>query len=68
MSTREASGSMAKTTTTNLKADRPTQIIGFRLSQELAREVKAEAGRRGMRLARLFEELWDDYRRRRPKS
>jgi len=47
---------------------RPTQIIGFRLSQDLAREVKAEAAHRGMKLTRLFEELWEQYRRRRPRA
>jgi hypothetical protein len=38
-----------------------SQIVGFRLETELARKVKAEAGRRGMRLNKLFEELWTNY-------
>jgi hypothetical protein len=60
---------MAKTKpTTPRKRDAPTQIIGFRLGQSLAREVKAEAAQRGLKLARLFEELWEDYRKRWPKK
>jgi hypothetical protein len=38
-----------------------SQIVGFRLERELARKVKAEAGRRGIRLNTLFEELWTNY-------
>lgn len=38
-----------------------SQIVGFRLETELARKVKAEAGRRGIRLNKLFEELWANY-------
>ncbi|HMS21116.1 MAG TPA: hypothetical protein PKK17_11095 [Sphingorhabdus lacus] len=38
-----------------------SQIVGFRLDTELARKVKAEAGRRGIRLNVLFEELWAGY-------
>jgi hypothetical protein len=34
------------------------RILGFSLSPELAREVKAEAERRGISLRTLFEELW----------
>jgi predicted HicB family RNase H-like nuclease len=41
--------------------DEGSQIVGFRLDQELARKVKAEAGRRGIRLNTLFEELWAGY-------
>lgn len=39
-----------------------SQIVGFRISKELAAEVKAEADRRGIRLNLLFEELWQLYR------
>lgn len=38
-----------------------SQIVGFRLDAALARTVKAEAGRRGIRLNTLFEELWASY-------
>lgn len=38
-----------------------SQIVGFRLNPELARSVKAEAGRRGIKLNVLFEELWANY-------
>jgi hypothetical protein len=34
------------------------QIVGFSLSVERAREVKAEAASRGISLKTLFEELW----------
>ena len=44
-----------------------SQIVGFRLDTELARKVKAEAGRRGIRLNTLFEELWASYEKQ-PKS
>lgn len=37
------------------------QIVGFSLSPELARAVKAEAGRRGLSLRKLFEEMWGLY-------
>lgn len=37
------------------------RIIGFSLSQELARKVKIEAGRRQISLKRLFEEMWTLY-------
>ncbi len=45
-----------------------SQIIGFRLERELARKVKIEAGRRGIRLNTLFEELWTNYENRKSKS
>lgn len=46
-----------------------SQIVGFRLDRELARRVKAEAARRGIRLNTLFEELWADYEKQsKPKS
>lgn len=39
-----------------------SQIIGLRLSLSLARDVKEEAARRGMRINKLFEEMWTLYR------
>lgn len=38
------------------------QIIGFSLSPDMARDVKAEAGRRGVSLRKLFEEMWAGYK------
>lgn len=38
------------------------QIVGFSLSPEMARDVKAEAGRRGVSLRKLFEEMWAGYK------
>lgn len=44
------------------------QIVGFSLSPDMARDVKAEAGRRGMSLRKLFEEMWDSYGKTPPKA
>jgi hypothetical protein len=38
------------------------KIVGFSLAPQMAREVKAEAGRRGISLRKLFEELWAGYK------
>ena len=39
-------------------------IIGISLSPALASKVKAEAGRRQIRLKQLFEEMWVLYEKR----
>jgi hypothetical protein len=39
-------------------------IIGISLSPALASKVKAEAGRRQIRLKQLFEEMWALYEKR----
>lgn len=49
-----------------MKASKPSssqlrKIIGISLSPALASKVKAEAGRRQIRLKRLFEEMWELY-------
>jgi hypothetical protein len=44
------------------------QIVGFSLPPETAREVKAEAGRRGLSLRKLFDELWQLYQEKNPKA
>jgi hypothetical protein len=44
--------------TDSKNAKRARQIVGFSLSPELAREVKAEAAKRGVALKILFEEIW----------
>lgn len=38
------------------------KIVGFSLSPDMARDVKAEAGRRGVSLRKLFEEMWSGYK------
>ena len=43
------------------RGPKPRRIIGFSLSPELASRVKAEAGRRQVKLNDLFEELWTLY-------
>jgi len=45
-----------------------SQVVGFRIPQPLARDVKAEAGKRGLKLNQLFAELWDLYRKQKPKK
>ena len=42
------------------------QIVGISLAPEMARAVKAEAGRRGISLRKLFEELWTRYEKTKP--
>lgn len=51
-------------------ADHPTprKIVGFSLSPEMARKVKAEAARQGVSLKRLFEEMWAIYEKEKKKS
>jgi hypothetical protein len=39
------------------------RIVGFSLSLELASKIKAEAGRRQIRLKSLLEEMWLLYER-----
>ena len=41
----------------------PRKIVGFSLSPALARDVKAEAARRGLSLRKLFEEMWELYKK-----
>jgi hypothetical protein len=43
---------------------RPRQIVGFTLSPELAREVKAHAAQHGLSLRKLFEDMWQVYKKR----
>ena len=58
MSTSRLFVTMSKPTDTKPRARR---ILGFSLSPKMAGEVKAEAGRRGITLRKLFEELWEFY-------
>lgn len=39
-----------------------TQVVGFRISPDLARELKAEAKIRQLRLNQLLAEMWKLYR------
>lgn len=43
------------------------QIVGFSIPPELAVNVKMEAAERGLSLRKLFEEMWDTYRKSRRK-
>jgi hypothetical protein len=43
------------------------RIVGFSLSPQMAKKVKAEAARRGITLRALFEELWGLYEKQ-PKK
>jgi len=38
-----------------------TEIVGIRLTPQLANAFKAEAARRGLRVNQLFLEMWSDY-------
>jgi hypothetical protein len=38
-----------------------TELLGIRVTAAQRREVKVEAARRGLTIAELFEELWQDY-------
>jgi hypothetical protein len=44
------------------------RIVGFSLPPELASKVKAEAGRRQIRLKVLFEEMWALYEKHSPRG
>ncbi len=44
---------------------RPRQIIGLSLDPDLAREVKAHAGKHGLSLKQLFAEMWQLYKKER---
>jgi hypothetical protein len=44
------------------------QILGFSLAPDMARAVKAEAARRGVSLRKLFEEMWSEYEKKKPKA
>lgn len=45
-----------------------SQIVGIRIPIALARDVKAEAARRGLKLNQLFGEMWDLYKKQKPRS
>ena len=39
-----------------------SQIVGFRIPGGLAREIKSEAARRGLKLNQLLVEMWKELR------
>lgn len=45
----------------------PRKIVGFSLSPALAQEVKEEAAKRGLSLRKLFEEMWEIYKKSKKK-
>jgi hypothetical protein len=51
---------------TSLRRDHQSarrQIIGFSLDPAMARDVKAHAAKKGISLKRLFEEMWQAYKK-----
>jgi hypothetical protein len=48
-----------------MQSDTQSRVISLRLRPELAREFKMEAARRGMKLNRLFEEIFRLYQKTR---
>jgi hypothetical protein len=47
---------------TSVAAEPDSIVISLRLDLELAAEFRMEAARRGMRLNKLFAEVWSLYR------
>jgi len=41
----------------------PRKIIGFSMSPDLAKDVKAEAAQQGISLRKLFEDMWALYQK-----
>jgi hypothetical protein len=44
----------------------PRQIVGISLAPEMASEVKAYAGKHGLSLRKLFEDMWRIYKKQNP--
>lgn len=59
---------MARTPAPDAPKAKSRRIVGFSLPPELASKVKAEAGRRQIRLKMLFEEMWTLYEKHSPKE
>ncbi len=57
---------MIKKTESSRRRNAPRQIVGFSLSPEMAAEIKVEAARRGLSLRQLLEEMWGQYKTRKP--
>ncbi len=43
--------------------ERDSIVVSLRLTPQLAAEFRMEAARRGVRLNKLFAEVWDQYRK-----
>jgi hypothetical protein len=59
---------MTRTSEAQKPRTKPRRIVGFSLSPELASKIKAEAGRRQIRLKVLLEEMWALYEQHSPKD
>ena len=57
---------VAKQTRLNLRTE-DSQIIGFRVPRALARDIKAEAAKRGLKLNSLLVEMWYIYKKNKKK-
>lgn len=53
-----------KTDRKSARNEGETQIVGIRMTPELAQEVKLEATKRGITLKVLFAELWASHKHR----
>lgn len=53
---------MARTGATRDRRDGGSKVVGIRMPKDLAREVKTEAARRGVKLNQLFSEMWQLYK------
>jgi hypothetical protein len=52
------------TKTGRVSRKQPRQIVGFSLEPAMAREVKTHAAKNGLTLRKLFEEIWQTYKKR----
>lgn len=57
---------MAKKSDSNRSRSASRQIVGFSLSPEMAADIKVEAARRGLSLRQLLEEMWGQYKTKKP--
>jgi hypothetical protein len=55
--------SMSKAQKTTSARSKPRQIVGFSLDPATARDVKAHAAKHGVSLKKLFEEMWQAYKK-----
>ena len=54
---------MATPLASSRKDSGTTQIVGFRISKALARDIKSEAAKRGLKLNQLLSEMWQLYKK-----
>jgi hypothetical protein len=55
--------STSRLMTTRAKKQETTQVVGVRMTPELAATFKSEAAKRRISGRRLFEEMWATYRK-----